>query len=242
MIKVALIPARSGSKRVENKNIKLLNGHPLIAYTIRVAIESNEFDKVIVVTDSLEYAEIAKFYGAEVPILRPKEISNDLSPDFEWLSWIIDNLDFKFDIFCILRPTSPFRKIETIKRAMAQFLDQPKVDSIRAVEKCSQHPGKMWVIENNIMYPLLPFKIGKTAFHSSQYTMLPEIYVQNASLEIANTNVISKYQSISGTMIAPFFTNEEEGFDINNPIDWELAELYIRNKKFSLINISKINQ
>ena len=80
---VALIPARSGSKRVPNKNIKLINGHPLLAYSIKSALDSNVFDEVICATDSEEYAKIANYYGASVPFLRSKNISGDSSPDFE---------------------------------------------------------------------------------------------------------------------------------------------------------------
>ena len=115
---IALIPARSGSKRIKDKNIKLLNGHPLIAYTIRAAIDSKIFDKVVCVTDSKKYKKIAEKYGAVVPCLRPKKISNEKSPDIEWVSWIMKKMDknyFKF--FSILRPTSPLRDERVIKKA-----------------------------------------------------------------------------------------------------------------------------
>lgn len=156
---VAFIPARSGSKRVPNKNIKLLGGHPLLAYTIRSAIDSGVFSAVICATDSQEYAEVACRYGAEVPMLRPATISGDKSPDIEWVEWILEALyqqGREFDAFSILRPTSPFRKPETIRRAWAQFTAAEGVDSLRAVEKCQQHPGKMWVLRGERMMPLMP--------------------------------------------------------------------------------------
>ena len=86
---VALIPARSGSKRIKDKNIRCLNGHPLLAYSISSAIDSGVFDKVVCVTDSQKYADIAMYYGAEVPKLRPDNISRDVSPDIEWVLWIL---------------------------------------------------------------------------------------------------------------------------------------------------------
>ena len=89
---VAFIPARSGSKRITDKNIKLLNGHPLMAYSIRAAIDSNVFDTVICATDCEEYADIAKFYGAKVPFLRPESISGDKSPDIEWVKLMLNTL------------------------------------------------------------------------------------------------------------------------------------------------------
>ena len=90
---VALIPARSGSKRVKNKNILRINNHPLLAYAITNALKSKIFDRVICVTDSPRYSKIAKKYGAEVPRLRPEKYSGDKSSDIEWLMWIMKEID-----------------------------------------------------------------------------------------------------------------------------------------------------
>ena len=156
---IAMIPARSGSKRVPDKNIRLLAGHPLIAYSIAAALQSKIFSKVIVSTDSELYADIARHYGAEVPFSRPAKIAGDTSPDIEWVGYTLNQLRNNgqdYDCFSILRPTSPFRLPETICRAWQEFLSQEGVDSLRAVEKCQQHPGKMWIIRGKRMLPLLP--------------------------------------------------------------------------------------
>lgn len=229
---VAFIPARSGSKRVPNKNIKPLGGHPMLAYTVRAAIDSGVFDTVICATDSELYAEVARHYGAEVPFLRPREISSDTSPDIEWVIWLLDALKQagrRYDIFSILRPTNPFRIPETIRRAWEKFIQDPSADSLRAVEKCKQHPGKMWVIRGKRMLPVMPFTIGSTPWHSSQYASLPEIFTQNASLEIAWSRVALEQNSIAGEAIIPFISEGLEGFDINEQEDWLLAEYYLSN-------------
>lgn len=239
---VALIPARSGSKRVPNKNIRLLNDHPLLAYTISSALESGIFDSVICATDSSLYAEIAKHYGAEVPFLRSEEISGDRSPDIAWVKWILEKLSNDgrhFDVFSILRPTSPLRMPETIERAWDLFIKDNRADSLRAVEKCAQHPGKMWSIRGDRMLPLMPFELNDTPWHSCQYSALPEVYVQNASLEIAWTRVVIDKHTISGESIIPFVTEGLEGFDINQPDDWLLLEQYLKNKDAILPAISK---
>lgn len=231
---VAFIPARSGSKRVKHKNIKLLNGHPLMAYSIRAAIDSGVFDAVICATDSEEYADIARYYGAEVPFLRPRAISGDKSPDIEWVKLMLNTLSKDnrfFDSFSILRPTSPFRLPETIRLAWQIFQDTLGADSLRAVEKCKQHPGKMWSIQNNKMLPIMPFEIGGTPWHSCQYAALPDIYVQDASLEIAWSKVALERDTIAGESIIPFISSGLQGFDINLPEDWILAEHYIRQKE-----------
>ena len=240
---VALIPARSGSKRIPDKNIKLFNQHPLLAYTVCAAIESGVFDSVVCITDNKMYADIALHYGAEVPSLRPHNISGDKSPDIEWVVWALQMLNskgHKFDIFSILRPTSPFRLPVTIKRAWNVFNGDHSVHSLRAVEKCSQHPGKMWVVRGERLLPILPFMNTDTPWHSSQYAALPEIYVQNASLEIAWTSVALEKNSIAGETIIPFVTKGLEGFDINSPEDWLLAEKHLSENKEHLLEIKQI--
>jgi len=230
---VALIPARQGSKRVPGKNVRLLGGHPTLAYTIVPALESGVFDAVMVSTDSEEIAEVARRYGAEVPFLRPAAFAGDTSPDIEWLAHMLTELRAQgrtWDAFSLLRPTSPFRTAGTIRRAWTTFTAQDGVDSLRAVEKCTQHPGKMWVIRGERLLPLLPFTSprpdgqGDQPWHSTPYQALPEVYVQNASLEIAWTRVVLEKRTIAGDTIVPFVTEGYEGFDINDPTDWMVAE------------------
>jgi CMP-N,N'-diacetyllegionaminic acid synthase len=238
---VAFIPARSGSKRLPNKNIRPLGGHPMLAYSIYAAIESGVFDAVICATDSEQYAEIARHYGAQVPFLRAAEISGDKSSDIEWVVWMLNQLrsmGSEYEIFSILRPTNPFRMPSTIRRAWGQFIEDPRADSLRAIEKCKQHPGKMCVIRANRMLPLLPFTNGATPWHSSQYAALPEIYAQDASLEIAWSRVPLKQNSIAGEAIIPFVSQGYEGFDINEPEDWWMAERLLKTQSAVLPNIS----
>jgi len=230
---VALVPARAGSKRVPDKNVRLLAGHPMIAYTISAALQSDVFAAVVVSTDSEPYAAIARHYGAEVPFLRPPELATDTSPDIAWVEWTLKGLLERgraYDCFSILRPTSPFRQAETIRRAWKEFLAEEGVDSLRAVEKCKQHPGKMWIVRGPRMVPLLPLGPRDQPWHSSQYASLPEVYVQNASLEIAWTRVVSEQRTIAGNVLVPFFTKELEGFDVNDPYDWDLAQDLVRNR------------
>lgn len=237
---VALIPARSGSKRVPDKNIRLLAGHPLIAYSIAAALQSKVFDAVIVSTDSQRYADIARHYGAEVPFMRPPAIAGDKSPDIEWVEYTLTQLRDRGQgsaCFSILRPTSPFRLPETIRRAWQEFLAQEGVDSLRAVEKCQQHPGKMWIVRGKRMLPLLPMGPAEQPWHSSQYPTLPEVYVQNASLEIARARVVFEEKTIAGNVVMPFMTEGYEGFDVNSNYDWDLAEHLVRTGQAQLPSI-----
>jgi CMP-N,N'-diacetyllegionaminic acid synthase len=221
---VALVPARAGSQRVPGKNVLPLAGHPLIAYSIASARESGIFTTVVVSTDSEEIADVARRYGAGVPRLRPAELATSTSSDIEWVLHAMRDRDE--DAFAILRPTSPFRSAATIRRAWEQFLAfGDRVDSIRAVEKVKQHPGKMWVLEGETMRPLLEQPREGVPFHSQQYAALPPMYVQNSSLELAWRRVLDgPSPSIAGERQAPFFTEGVEGFSIDYPEDVELAE------------------
>src|SRR5262245_21103158 len=193
---IALIPARAGSKRVPGKNVRPFHGHPMIAYTIAAARQSGIFQAILVSTDSPEIAAVAAHYGAEVPFLRPTAQAGDLSPDIQWLEHTLRTLHEQgrdYDAFSILRPTSPFRLSETIRRPWELFIREAGADSLRAVEKCKQHPGKMWVIRGRggrRMTPLLPFLLEGQPWHSNPTQALPEVHVQNASLEIAWARVV----------------------------------------------------
>ncbi len=249
---IALIPARAGSKRVPGKNIRVFHGHPLLAYTIAAARDSQVFEAILVSTDSPEIADIARYYGAEAPFLRPAIMAGDLSPDIEWIEFTLTRLRQQgraYDAFAILRPTNPFRLPATIQRAWDLFRREQGIDSLRAVERCGEHPGKMWMIRGRShprMVPLLPFATPPTPpwqggaggvgqpWHSTPYQALPEVFVQNASLEIAWTRVIFEERTIAGETVVPFISQGYEGFDINQPVDLVLADEAVREGKATL--------
>lgn len=238
---VGLIPARSGSKRMPGKNIRPLAGHPLMAYTIAAAVEAGIFADILVSTDSEEYAEIARNYGASVPFLRPSKLAGDFSPDIEWVDYTLCRLRDEgrtYDCYSILRPTSPLRQGETIRRAWSEFLADTGADSLRAVEKVRQHPGKMWVVRGKRMFPLLPLSPPEQPWHSSQYQSLPEVFVQNASLEIAWSRVVFDQHLIAGNTHMPFFTQGFEGLDVNEERDWWYLEYLLSVGEAHLPGIS----
>jgi CMP-N,N'-diacetyllegionaminic acid synthase len=224
---LALIPARSGSERVPQKNIRPLARHPLIAYAIATAQQAGLFDRVVCSTDSTEIAEIARRYGAEVPFLRPAEYATSTSPDIEWITDTLERLDERFDLFAIVRATNPFRGPDIFRRGLDQLLATPEADSIRAVERVKQHPGKMWVVEGRTMRPLLEQSHLDVAWHAGQYQALPEVYVQNSALEIAWTRVVSQTGTREGRVVAPFFTKGYEGFNVDDEEDWARAKALV---------------
>lgn len=220
---VGLVPAKGSSERAPGKNIQLLRGHPLIAYSIAGARDAGIFTDVVVSTDSAEIADIARRYGATV-LERPAELATRTSPDIEWLLHAMH--DRSEDAFALLRPTSPFRGADTIRRAWNRFLELgDRADSIRAVEPCRQHPAKMWQADGELMRPVLERPDDGTPWHSMQFQTLPEVWTQNSSLELAWSRVLEgERPSISGERIAPFFTEGAEGFSVDYPEDFERAE------------------
>jgi CMP-N,N'-diacetyllegionaminic acid synthase len=236
---VALIPARSGSQRVPGKNIRPLAGHPLIAYTIAAARDSGVFDAVLVSTDSEEIAAIARRYGADLPGLRPADLATSISPDIEWVQHVMAERDD--EVFSILRPTSPFRTAVTVKRGLERFFELgDQIDSLRAVELVRQHPDKMWIVTGDLMRPLLEQTSDGTPYHSRQYQSLPQIYVQNSSLEIAWTRVLNTDGSIAGRRVAPFFTEGWEGFSIDYLEDLERAEAALERGEAELPRVLEV--
>lgn len=225
---VGFIPARSGSKRIVDKNIKPLAGHPLLAYSVCSALDSGIFDKVVVSTDSAKYGDIAHHYGADV-LMRPPEYATETSPDIEWVKHALLRVPCR--AFAILRPTSPFRTAETIRRAWCEFRTGFACDSLRAVEKCHEHPAKMWVIAHGHLHPIMPTITGTTGApgHSSQYPTLPVVYVQNTSLEFAWAKTVEDTDSIAGEVIRAFLTVDAEGFDLNSEYDWHIAEQMVKD-------------
>lgn len=217
---VALIPARKGSKRCPGKNMRYLAGKPLFLHTVEVASESGMFEDIVVCTDDVEIAQLSAL--ALVRYLQREEVS-DTQPDIDWVRPALERVEC--NAFAILRPTSPFRTVDTIRRAVAQFYSH-EVHSIRAVEPVKQHPGKMWHWPGPGM-PMTPVLAGSDPTlpnHSRPTQTLPQVYVQNSSLEIAWTYVVDAFGTISGTKIAPFFTRGHEGFSIDTEDDWREAE------------------
>jgi CMP-N-acetylneuraminic acid synthetase len=224
---------------VRDKNVRPLAGHPLLAYAVAAARQSGAFDRIVCSTDSGKIAEVAQRYGAEVPFLRPTELATSTSPDIEWIAHALAQLGEHYDLFAIVRATNPFRGGDVLRRGLDQLLTTPEADSIRAVELVKQHPGKMWVVEGKTMRPLLDQSQLDVAWHAGQYQALPPVYVQNSALEIAWTRVVSQTGTREGKVIAPFFTEGHEGFNIDDEEDWERARRLLDDGEAELPEVER---
>jgi CMP-N,N'-diacetyllegionaminic acid synthase len=238
---VAFVPARSGSERVPHKNVRPLAGHPLLAYAIATAVESGRFERVVVSTDSEEIADVARWYGADVPFLRPAELATATSPDIEWLAYTLERLDERYELFALIRATNPFRGPDVVRRGLEQLLATPEADSLRAVELVKQHPGKMWLLsgDGRTMSPLLDQSELDVAWHAGQYQALPPVYSQNSALEIAWTRVVTETGTREGSVLAPFLTQGLEGFNVDDEDDWEQAARLVASGEATLPEVGR---
>ena len=235
---LCLIPARQGSKGIIDKNIKEFRGKPLIAWSIEQAKSSKYYGfgnlRIVVSTDSKRYGEIAKSYGAEVPFLRPSEISQDLSTDQEFiehaLNWLSKNEDYKPDIILQLRPTQPLRKVSTIDKCLEKFIKNfDNYDSLRTVVKFNKSPYKMYHIksdqdsETHILEPLYKEINGIKEPYNQCRQVLPKTFLHNGYIDIIKASIVKK-GTISGEKILPFIMDETDTIDIDSMSDWNKAE------------------
>jgi CMP-N-acetylneuraminic acid synthetase len=235
---LALIPARGGSKSIPRKNIKLLGGHPLIAYSIAAAKKARSVTRVIVSTDDLEIAEVAKYYDAEVPFMRPRELAedhvNDL-PVFEHaLHCMEDGENYCPDLVVQLRPTSPIRPPGCTDDSLKLLLDHPMADSVRCVTPSGQNPYKMWRIENGIMKPLLEGKYREP--YNMPRQMLPLTYWQTGHVEAIRRTTILHKHSLTGTHILPLIIESKYAIDLDTPEQWEMAEWTIAHRELVMVH------
>lgn len=236
---IAFIPARSQSTRIRNKNIRKLNGQPLIFWTYHQAKQSGIFSEIVMSTDSSEYEAIANGFGLKT--IRRAFPTDALSPDIEWINQAMHRMkDFYpvYDYFAILRPTSPFRKPETIKRAWEQLQEFPEYDSLKALIECPITPYKIFEIKKvderrQSMIPLLNDLPDAYTFPSNTFRSRT-FGAQVGFLDICKWDNIEKYDNQFGNKIMPFFVDSLEAWDINTHLDFDIAEYLIDSRKVEL--------
>ena len=226
---LAIIPARGGSKGLPGKNVRPLAGHPLAAYSIAAAKQSDLVDRIICSTDSPEIADIAEKYGAEVPFLRPAELAQDDSPDIDAFQHLIEKLQndegYRPDIIVQLRPTSPIRLPGQVDQGIQLLIDNPSTDSVRGVTLTPATPYKMWRIGNEVLTPLLTIPGVPEPFNMPRQS-LPEVWWQTGTLDIMRTSVIES-GSMTGSEIRPFIVEPEHAIDIDHIESFARAERVI---------------
>lgn len=219
---IAIIPARSGSKGLKDKNIKELNRKPLIAYTIEAAKKANIFDEIFVSTDSEKYAEISRKYGANVPFLRSSENSDDKASSWDVVREVLSKLDKKFDIVVLLQPTSPLRTSDDIKGAIELFF---KKDADTVVSVCETPHPIFWC--NTLNKDCLMKNFIKKEYQKPRQ-QLPKSYTLNGAIYICKAENIDNLDFYCDKSYG-YIMSKENSIDIDSEIDFKFAELYLSN-------------
>lgn len=222
---VGMIPARSGSRRIPNKNLKILAGHPLIYYTIREALKAKTLNRVIVSTDSQHYANVAKQYGAEAPFLQPKEISGDYVGTTPVLIHCVNYLEKKegypVGVIVTLEPTSPFRLAKDIDDAVNKLLETA-ADSVVSVCEISQPPHWMFKLDGDRMIPFL--NVDMSRFGRMTREELPTLYIPNGAVYVTRRDVLMNEKRIYGKDCRAFIMPTGRSIDIDTLEDFKYAE------------------
>ncbi len=225
---LALVTARGGSKGVPGKNIKLLGGKPLIWYTYQVAIKSNLFSGIVLSTEDDEIASVGKMLGFDVPFMRPKHLSTDVSKTIDVVIHALESMEklgHTYDAVVLLQPTSPFRERGLIEKSVQKFIDS-QADSLVSVRAVPHQFNPHWIFEPN--------KEGFLKIATSEETLisrrqdLPEAYFRDGQIYITDVNLLKSKKTFVGERLA-FVVNSYSGSDVNidNLSDWGKAENFI---------------
>ena len=225
MSNIAIIPARSGSKGLKNKNIKELCGKPLIAYSIEAALESGCFDEVMVSTDSEIYAGIARQYGASVPFLRSEATSSDTASSWEMVDEVLDGyrkLRKEFDTFCLLQPTSPLRTAEDIQSAYKLYNEKA---SFAVVSVCEAEHSPLWcghLPETQEFEKFIDFESMKQRQAGGKF------YRLNGAIYIVSTVRFKTDRFLYQKGSYAYIMRQDQSVDIDTDIDFQFAELLMK--------------
>lgn len=224
---LALLPARGGSKGIPGKNIMVLAGKPLIAYSIEQAHKSSYITRTIVSTDDEDIAKVARDYGAEVPFMRPQAFAQDLSPDIEAfrhaLQWLAQNQSYNPNLVVHLRPTGPVRRVDIIDKAIEMLLEDPDADSVRSVSWPSLTPYKMWRAGEGKYIEPVARAAGVPDSHSMPRQLLPEVFWQNGYVDVVRPATVLELNSMAGVNVLPFVVDEPR-LELDYPEDVAVVE------------------
>lgn len=231
---LGIVGARSGSRTIPHKNIQLLLGKPLLAWIIESAKQSKFLTRLILSTDSTEYAKVGKAYGAEVPFMRPPELAEDHVPDFDYLyhaaSWLKEKENWQADIILRLPPTTPLCRPEHIDACVQLLLDDPVADSSRTITKAPKHPYKLWRMNGEYIEPFLSAEFtGLKDAHNMPRQAFPGAF-QHVDVIALRWKTLMEKKSMAGDKIRYHIIPREDAIDIDSDLDFKVAELLLRRR------------
>jgi len=231
---LAVITARGGSKGLPGKNIKEINGKPLIEWTINTALQTIEIDKTIVSTDDLVIAEIAKQAGASVPFLRPKYLAKDNSSSVDVLLHAINHFERKnekYDLILLLEPTSPLRKKEDLSLAIKKFYtNQEDFDGIVSLGEIKlENPVITKIIKDSYVAPFIEYK---SILQRQQY---PKVFFPYGVIYAVKTDILKMNKTIYNKRTMPYLIERWQNYEIDDNYDFMCVEQILRLKEKEIL-------
>lgn len=234
---LAVIPARGGSVRVPRKNIKILNGKPLIAYAIEAAKNSKTVNRIIVSTDDDEIKNAAIKFGAEVPFRRPADISEDVPTEdviLHAVEWLNKNEQYFPDIVVCLEPPAPFRKAKHIDKCVQRLIDDEKVDSVITINNVrgNRPEWMVYVDKDKLIKPYTDYfkKQGEALLRCPASQVFEKLYQFNGIVFACRVKTLKKYKSLIGKTCAAVEIDNSEIFDLNYTEDFEICEILMKKR------------
>lgn len=235
---LGVVGARSGSKSIPHKNIRPLAGKPLMAWIIEAAKKSKYISRLILSTDSQDYAKIGREYGAQTPFIRPAHLSDDNASDVDFLthavSWLEENEKWKPDIILRLPPTTPLCSPESIDACIELLLNDPSATSSRTITAAPKHPYKLWQIKNDELHPFIPKETtGFTEPSNMARHLLTPAY-SHVDVIAVRYDTLMKDKLLTGVRTRFHKLDKIDAIDIDNESDFLLAEILLKKR----LNIS----
>lgn len=236
----ALIPARGGSKGVPRKNIKPLGGYPLIAYSIAACRLSERISRIIVSTDDDEIAEIARYYGAEVPFMRPKEVSGDRSTDYEFvdhaLTWFENNEKAVSEYLVHIRATTPLRNPKVLDEALKQFDESKEYTSMRSAHKASESPYKWFLMNDDGTYRSVSDGMDNESANNGR-SEFPDVFIPDGYVDVLKTKFVLENKILHGTKMMAF--ESPWCMEVDTPEDFDYLEYQLKRDGSQLYDYLK---
>lgn len=223
---LALILARGGSKGIPRKNIKIIAGKPLIAWSIEAALASKLCNAVVVSTEDEEIASVARSWGAQVPFIRPSVLAQDDTPSLDPVLHALDQLS-TFDAVLLLQPTSPLRTAEDIDTCL-DLAQARHASSVVSVSEADQHPLWMYSLGSDERLHLLPIDQGASV--ATRRQDLPPVYSLNGAIYYAHANWLRQHRSFATNDTLAYVMPKERSLDLDTMLDWKIAELLLQER------------
>lgn len=226
---LAIIPARGGSKGLPGKNIRVMCGKPLIAWSIEHAQKSKYIDEIFISTDSQEIADVAEKYGAPCPELRPEYLARDTAPSSEFIVYTLEKMQKEgkhFDYFILLEPTSPLRDVEDVDKSIEMLIDSPESESIVGVAMSGTvHPAFMVLVgRNGYLEPLDPNQ------HEMRRQDLPDVFFFEGSVYVSSVDAFLKKRSFYHDKTLPYIVPEWKSHEVDDIVDFNIIETIMKMK------------